>query len=230
MIQKNIRMKKNKLYAVDFNKNYSFEKAVFILKKQSSKKFIESVDVSISLNINTKYSDQNIRGTVVLPYGNGKNNIVGVFAQGKNFEIAKSLGADFVGMEDLFEKIKNGFYDFNVIISTPEAMSLVSQLGAILGPRNLMPNPKFGTVTENIADAVKDAKLGQIFYKNDKNGIIHSSIGKIDFSSEKIKSNLEALINSIKKNKPPKIKQFYIKNIFLSTTMGIGIKIKNDNL
>ena len=215
------RMKKiNEL--VDHDKNYSVLEAFDLLKKTASAKFNETVDVAINLGIDVKKSDQNVRGAVVLPNGTGKTVRVAVFTQGANAEAAKAAGAEKVGMEDLAAEIKAGANDFDVVIASPDAMRVVGQLGQILGPRGLMPNPKVGTVTPNVAQAVKNAKAGQVRYRNDKSGIIHAGIGKVDFDSNKLKENLEAIVSAVKKQKPATSKGTYIKKISVSTTMGAG--------
>lgn len=200
--------------------------AISNLKKNSRKTFIESFDVAIMLGINTKKTDQNIRGSTKLPHGTGKKITVAVFAHGKQAESAKEAGAEYIGMEDLLKKIKNNQIKFDVIVATPESMNMVSKIGSILGPKGLMPSYKLGTITENIFNIVKEIKNGQIRYKNDKNGIIHTSIGKTNFSKKKIKENLIHLINSLKKQKPSKSKGIYIKKIFLTTTMGKSIELE----
>ncbi|AEI75056.1 50S ribosomal protein L1 [Candidatus Moranella endobia PCVAL] len=212
------------------NKQYNFTEAVALLKELATAKFVESIDVAINLGIDARRSDQNIRGATVLPHGSGRRVRVAVFSQGTNAEVAKTAGADLVGMDDLANQIKIGDINFDVVIAAPEVMSFVSQLGHILGPRGLMPNPKFGTVTPNIAEAVKKAKAGQIRYRNDKNGIIHTTIGKVDFESEKLQENLEYLLMALKKAKPTQAKGFYIKKVSLSTTMGAGVVIDQSSL
>ena len=219
------RMKKiNEL--VDHDKNYSVLEAFDLLKKTASAKFNETVDVAINLGIDVKKSDQNVRGAVVLPNGTGKTVRVAVFTQ----EAAKAAGAEKVGMEDLAAEIKAGANDFDVVIASPDAMRVVGQLGQILGPRGLMPNPKVGTVTPNVAQAVKNAKAGQVRYRNDKSGIIHAGIGKVDFDSNKLKENLEAIVSAVKKQKPATSKGTYIKKISVSTTMGAGLALDLNTL
>lgn len=210
---------------VDRNKNYSVLEAFDLLKKTASAKFNETVDVAINLGIDPKKSDQNVRGAVVLPNGTGKSVRVAVFTQGANAEAAKAAGAEKVGMEELAAEIKGGALDFDVVIASPDAMRVVGQLGQILGPRGLMPNPKVGTVTPNVAQAVQNAKAGQVRYRNDKSGIIHAGIGKVDFESAKLKQNLEAIVSAVKKQKPASSKGTYIKKIAVSTTMGAGLSI-----
>jgi large subunit ribosomal protein L1 len=223
------RMKKiNEL--VDHDKNYSVLEAFDLLKKTASAKFNETVDVAINLGIDVKKSDQNVRGAVVLPNGTGKTVRVAVFTQGANAEAAKAAGAEKVGMEDLAAEIKAGANDFDVVIASQDAMRVVGQLGQILGPRGLMPNPKVGTVTPNVAQAVKNAKAGQVRYRNDKSGIIHAGIGKVDFDSNKLKENLEAIVSAVKKQKPATSKGTYIKKISVSTTMGAGLALDLNTL
>ncbi|PPI86650.1 50S ribosomal protein L1 [Candidatus Pantoea edessiphila] len=213
------------LNQIDVTKKYDFNEAVLILKKYAVSKFIESIDVAIHLSIDAKKSDQNIRSATILPHGTGRSLRIAVFAEGLKAEEAIKEGAIIVGMQDLVDEIKRGNLNFDVVISTPDAMHIVSQLGQILGTKGLMPNPKMGTVTSNIAKAVKNLKNNQIRYRNDKNGIIHTSIGKINFEVEKIKENLESLLIDLKKMKPIHAKGNYIKKISISTTMGIGINI-----
>lgn len=207
------------------NHSYNVSEAMDLLKQFASKKFKESVDVSINLGVDPRKSDQVVRSSTNLPKGTGKVVRVAVFAQGDNAEKAKAAGADIVGFEDLAEKIKAGQLDFDVVIATPDAMRIVGQLGTILGPRGLMPNPKVGTVTTNVESAVRDSKSGQVRYRTDKNGIIHCSIGKVDFVAQDIEENLVALIADLKKAKPSSAKGQYLKKITLSTTMGPGISI-----
>ncbi|CAL4042078.1 50S ribosomal protein L1 [Buchnera aphidicola] len=215
----------------DSKKNYHIDESLLLLKKFSTKKFNESIDVSIHLGIDSKKSEQNIRGYTLLPHGIGRIIKVAVFAKSeKHVKEAVSAGADFIGLEDLVEKIKNKVINFDIVIATPETMKIVGKLGTILGPRGLMPNPKLGTVTENIFKTVKNAKIGQIRYRNDKNGIIHASIGKINFLEKSIKENLYALLISLNKAKPSQSKGIYIKKIVLSTTMGAGLKIDQSTL
>lgn len=186
---------------VDVVKQYEINEAVALLKELATAKFVESVDVAVNLGIDARKSDQNVRGATVLPHGTGRSVRVAVFAQGANAEAAKEAGAELVGMDDLAAKVKAGEMDFDVVIASPDAMRVVGQLGQILGPRGLMPNPKVGTVTPNVAEAVKNAKAGQVRYRNDKNGIIHTTIGKVDFNEAQLKENLEALLVALKKSK-----------------------------
>jgi large subunit ribosomal protein L1 len=215
---------------VNGTKEYEINEAVALLQKFATAKFSESIDVAVNLGVDPRRSDQNVRGATVLPHGTGRDVRVAVFAQGANAEAAKAAGADIVGMDDLAAKVKAGEMDFDVVIASPDAMRVVGQLGQILGPRGLMPNPKVGTVTPNVADAVKNAKAGQVRYRNDKNGIIHSTIGKATFTAEQIKENLEALLVALKKGKPSGAKGQFIKKVSLSTTMGAGVKIDQATL
>ncbi len=215
---------------VDATKHYEVNEAVSLLKELASAKFVESVDVAVNLGIDARKSDQNVRGAIVLPHGTGRSVRVAVFAQGQNAQAATEAGAELVGMEDLAEGIKKGAMDFDVVIASPDAMRVVGQLGQILGPRGLMPNPKVGTVTPNVAEAVKNAKAGQIRYRNDKTGIIHTTIGKIDFDTEKLRENLVSLLAALKKAKPATAKGIYIKKISLSTTMGAGVILDQSTL
>lgn len=215
---------------VDATKEYEFDQAVAILKELATAKFAESVDVAVNLGIDARKSDQNVRGATVLPNGTGKDVRVAVFTQGASAEAAKAAGADVVGMDDLAEQVKRGELNFDVVVASPDAMRVVGQLGQILGPRGLMPNPKTGTVTPDVVTAVKNAKAGQVRYRNDKNGIIHASIGKIAFDADKIKENLEALLEALRKAKPSSAKGTYIKKVSLSTTMGAGVSIDKSSL
>lgn len=209
---------------------YSITDAIKLLKDLSTVKFKESVDVSINLGIDTRKSDQAVRGATVLPHGTGRTARVAVFAQGANAEAAKAAGADIIGFEDLADSIKAGNLDFDVVIASPDAMRIVGQLGQVLGPRGLMPNPKVGTVTPDVAGAVRNAKAGQVRYRADKGGIVHCTIGKLDFSSENLHQNLQALLSDIKKAKPSTAKGVYIKKITLSSTMGPGLSVEQSTL
>lgn len=215
---------------VEIGKEYDINEAVALLKELATAKFVESVDASINLGVDPRKSDQNVRGATVLPHGTGRTVRVAVFTQGANAEAAQQAGADLVGMEDLAEQVKKGEMNFDVVVASPDAMRVVGQLGQILGPRGLMPNPKTGTVTPNVAEAVKNAKAGQVRYRTDKNGIIHSTIGKVDFDGDKLKENLEALLGALNKAKPASAKGVYIKKINLSTTMGAGIVVDSSTL
>ena len=215
---------------VDSTKQYSIEDAVALLKELSNVKFAETVDVAISLGIDPRKSDQSVRGATTLPHGNGKSVRVAVFTQGANAEAAKAAGAEFVGMDELAAEIKAGKMDFDVVIASPDAMRVVGQLGQVLGPRGLMPNPKTGTVTPDVVTAVKNAKAGQVRYRAEKGGIVHGGLGKISFDTVAIKENLEALVNDLKKAKPSTSKGIYLKKISLSTTMGPGLVIDQASL
>jgi len=208
---------------VDPQKAYEITEAVGLLNELSSVKFKESIDVSINLGVDPRKSDQVVRGATVLPNGTGKQVRVAVFAQGDSAEQAKAAGADIVGMDDLAANVKAGQLDFDVVIASPDAMRVVGQLGQVLGPRGLMPNPRLGTVTPNVAEAVKNAKAGQVRYRTDKNGIIHGGVGQVGFEPQAIKQNVEALLSDLKKAKPASAKGVYVKKITLSTTMGAGI-------
>lgn len=206
-------------------KQYAVDDALALLKELSSVKFDESVDVAVNLGIDARKSDQSVRSSTVLPHGTGKKVRVAVFAQGANADAARNAGADIVGFEDLAEKIKAGNMDFDVVIASPDAMRVVGQLGQILGPRGLMPNPKVGTVTPNVAAAVTNAKAGQVRYRADKAGIIHCTIGKASFDVAALRENLGALLTDLNKAKPSGAKGIYLKKISLSTTMGPGLSV-----
>jgi large subunit ribosomal protein L1 len=225
-LSKRARLIREKVQARD----YEINEAVSLLKELATAKFKESVDVAVNLGIDARKSDQNVRGATVLPHGTGRSVRVAVFTSGANVEKAKAAGADLVGMEDLAELVKKGEMNFDVVIASPDAMRVVGMLGQILGPRGLMPNPKTGTVTPDVATAVTNAKSGQIRYRNDKNGIIHATIGKVDFDNDKLKENLEALLGALKKAKPSTSKGVYIKKVSLSTTMGAGVAIDQSSL
>ena len=210
---------------VEPNKLYELDEALKLVKEVASTKFDESVDVSVNLGIDARKSDQNVRGATVMPRGTGKSVRVAVFAQGEQADAAKAAGADIVGFEELAEDIKKGNMDFDICIATPDAMRVVGQLGQILGPRGLMPNPKVGTVTPDAAKAVQDAKPGQVQFRIDKAGIIHCSIGKASFEADALKENLNALIGALLKARPSSAKGQYFKKFTLSTTMGPGIAI-----
>ena len=216
--------------SIDSNRHYGLEEAISLLKKASNAKFNETIDISINLGIDAKKSEQNVRGSMVLPNGTGKKLKVIVFAQNEQVDAAKNAGADEVGLEDLAEKIKSGFREFDVVIATPDTMRIVGQLGQILGPKGMMPNPKDGTVTKNVEDAVIKAKTGQIRFRNDKGGVVHCSIGKIDFSEESIKENLESLLEEIIKSKPSSAKGVFIKKVTVSSTMSPGITIDHSTI
>ncbi|MEI8574928.1 50S ribosomal protein L1 [Methylomonas sp. BW4-1] len=212
------------------SKQYSVAEAVALLKEFANSKFDESVDVSVNLGVDPRKSDQNVRGASVLPNGTGKTVRVAVFTQGPNADAAREAGADIVGMDDLAEQVKRGEMNFDVVIASPDAMRVVGQLGQILGPRGLMPNPKVGTVTPDVVTAVKNAKSGQVRYRTDKSGIIHCSIGKVSFDETALKQNLEFLISDLKKAKPTAAKGVYLKKIALSSTMGPGLWIDQGSI
>ncbi|HKI74854.1 MAG TPA: 50S ribosomal protein L1 [Pseudomonadales bacterium] len=215
---------------VEPGRAYPIEEAVQILSDLSKVKFKESVDISINLGVDPRKSDQVVRGATVLPNGTGKDVRVAVFAQGDKADEAKEAGADIVGMDDLAASIKEGKLDFDVCIASPDAMRVVGQLGQILGPRGLMPNPRLGTVTPDVAEAVRNAKAGQVRYRTDKNGIVHGAVGKVGFDARAIKENIEALLVDLKKAKPASAKGTYVKKVVLSTTMGAGIPIDQTSL
>jgi large subunit ribosomal protein L1 len=215
---------------VSRGKQYPVEEALALLRELSSVKFTESVDVSINLGVDPRKSDQAVRGATVLPNGTGKAVRVAVFAQGANAESAREAGADIVGFEDLAEEVKQGNMDFDVVIASPDAMRVVGTLGQILGPRGLMPNPKVGTVTPDVATAVKNAKAGQVRYRTDKAGIIHAPIGRVDFQVDALKENLAALLADLMKAKPTSAKGVYMKKVSVSTTMGPGLHIDHSTL
>jgi large subunit ribosomal protein L1 len=215
---------------VDVTKEYEINEAVALLKELATAKFTESVDVAVNLGIDARKSDQNVRGATVLPHGTGRDVRVAVFTQGANADAAKEAGADLVGMEELADQVKKGEMNFDVVVASPDAMRVVGQLGQILGPRGLMPNPKTGTVTPNVAEAVKNAKAGQVRYRNDKNGIIHTTIGKVDFDANQLQENLESLLVAIKKAKPSQAKGTYLKKVSISTTMGAGVALDQATL
>ena len=221
---------KAQLAKVDRMKNYPLDEALKILKGTASAKFDESVDVSINLGIDAKKSDQNVRGTAVMPRGTGKKVRIAVFAEGNAAEAAKKAGADIVGFQDLADQIKAGKIEFDLAIATPEAMKIVGQLGQILGPRGLMPNPKVGTVTPNVAKAVESAKAGQAQFRTDKAGIVHCAIGKASFEAEALKENLMSLVAALNKVKPAASKGAFLKKVTISTTMGPGIRLDTSGL
>lgn len=209
---------------------YGFDEAIGLLKSIPAAKFVESVDVAVNLGVDSRKSDQVVRSSTVLPNGTGKTVRVAVFAQGANADAAKEAGADIVGFEDLADEVKKGNMNFDVVIATPDAMRVVGQLGQILGPRGLMPNPKVGTVTPDVVGAVKNAKAGQVRYRTDKNGIIHCTIGKISFEDAALRENLVALLDDLQKMKPSGAKGIYLKRITLSTTMGAGVMVEKSSL
>ncbi len=221
---------KNITGLVDRARSYALPEALDLVKKTATAKFDESVDVAVNLGIDAKKSDQVVRGSVVLPRGTGKKVRVAVFTQGANAEAAKAAGADVVGFDDLAEKIKGGFMDFDVVIASPDAMKVVGPLGQVLGPRGLMPNPKVGTVTPNVAEAVKNAKAGQVQYRADKAGIVQCTIGRASFPVEALAENFEALLGAINKSKPASTKGVYLKKVSVSSTMGVGIRVDHSTL
>lgn len=209
----------------DKNKLYPIIDAVSMVKAAATAKFDESIDIAINLGVDPRKSDQMIRGSIVLPHGTGKTLRIAVFAQGPAVQAAQAAGADIVGLEDLAEEIKKGNINFDIVIATPDTMRIVGTLGQILGPRGLMPNPKVGTVTADVATAVKNAKAGQVQYRTDKNGIIHTTVGRASFAADKLMGNLSVLVDAIVKAKPSGSKGQYLKRICLSSTMGIGVKV-----
>ena len=211
--------------SIDFSKAYSISEAINLVKNSATAKFDESIDVSFNLGVDPRKSDQVIRGSVVMPKGTGKVTRVAVFAQGANAEAAKEAGADIVGFDDLADEIKKGNLNFDVVIASPDAMRVVGQLGTILGPRGLMPNPKVGTVTPNVAEAVKNAKAGQVQYRTDKAGIVHATIGRASFSEADLQENFSAILDALVKAKPVTAKGLYLKKIAISSTMGIGVRV-----
>ena len=221
--------KKQKLIAekVDPDKVYTLDEAVDVLNAVSNGKFEESLDVSINLGVDPRKSDQVVRGATTLPHGTGKEMRVAVFAQGENAEKATAAGADVVGFEDLGEEIKSGKLDFDVLIATPDAMKIVGQLGKVLGPRGLMPNPKTGTVTPDVETAVKNSKAGQVQFRTDKAGLVHGRVGQLGFSAIQIKENIQALLNDLRKAKPASAKGVYLQKLTLSSTMGPGLSVEH---
>lgn len=215
---------------VEPGKVYGAEDAFTLLKELSAVKFVENVDVSVNLGVDPRKSDQVVRGSAILPHGIGKDVRVAVFTQGPNADAATEAGADRVGMEDLAEEMKGGNLNFDVVIASPDAMRVVGQLGRLLGPRGLMPNPKVGTVTPNVAEAVNNAKAGQVRYRTDKAGIIHCALGKIDFEPQKLRENLEALLVNLNKAKPTAAKGIYMRKVTVSSTMGPGLAVDHSAL
>lgn len=224
--------KKRKLIdqKIDSTKAYSVEEAVALLNEFASARFKESIDVAINLGVDPRKSDQVVRGSTLLPHGTGKTVRVAVFAQGENANKARDAGADIVGFDDLADSISAGNMNFDVVIATPDAMRVVGKLGQVLGPRGLMPNPKVGTVTADVAGAVRNAKAGQVRYRTDKKGIIHGGIGKIGFDAAAIQGNLEALLSDLKRAKPASSKGIYVQKVMLSSTMGPGVMIDQSTL
>lgn len=226
-LSKRVKAMKEK---VDRNKVYAFDNAVSIVKEFATAKFNESIDVAIQLGVDPKKSDQVVRGSVVLPAGTGKTVRVAVFASGDKAEAARAAGADIVGMEDLAERVKAGDMPFDVVIASPDTMRIVGTLGQILGPRGLMPNPKVGTVTPDVAGAVKNAKAGQVQYRTDKAGIIHATIGRKSFSDDQLKTNLAALLEALNKAKPASSKGVYLRRVAISSTMGAGVRVDHASI
>jgi large subunit ribosomal protein L1 len=215
---------------VDNHREYAIDEAFGLLSELASARFTESVEVAVNLGVDPRKADQMVRGSTVLPNGTGKATRVAVFAQGEQAETASAAGADVVGFEDLAERIQGGELDFDVVIATPDAMRVVGRLGQILGPRGLMPNPKVGTVTQDIAQAVKNAKAGQVRYRTDKNGIIHVPIGKVDFDAGALRENLQALLNDLNKAKPSTSKGTYMRRVSVASTMGPGLTVDKSSL
>jgi len=211
-------------------KQYPVDEAVALIKQFATAKFKEAVDVAVNLGIDASKSDQQVRGSTVMPHGIGKSVRVAVFTSGKNQDVARAAGADVVGLEDLAEKVKAGEINFDVVVASPDAMRVVGQLGQILGPRGLMPNPKVGTVTPDVGGAVRNAKAGQVRYRSDKAGVVHCTIGKADFDAQKIKENLIALLGDLQKAKPAAAKGIYIKKVSVSSTMGPGVAVDPSTL
>jgi large subunit ribosomal protein L1 len=224
---KNIRAAREK---INSEQVYAPTEAMSLVKDNARAKFVESIDVAVNLGIDPKKSDQVVRGSTVLPNGTGKTVRVAVFAQGDQAKVAEAAGADIVGFDDLADAVKKGEMNFDVVIATPDAMRVVGQLGQILGPRGLMPNPKVGTVTPDVENAVKNAKSGQVRYRADKTGIVHCSIGKVDFDAQKLVENLEALIGDLIKAKPSSAKGIYLKKVSVSSTMGVGVVVDQSAL
>jgi len=215
---------------IEIGKLYPVDEALSLIRETASARFAESVDVAVNLGVDPRKSDQVVRGSTVLPNGTGKSVRVAVFAEGANAEAAQEAGADVVGFEDLAERIKGGELDFDVVIASPDAMRVVGALGPILGPRGLMPNPKVGTVTPDVAGAVRNAKAGQVRYRTDRNGIVHCTIGKADFEVDQLRENLAALIADLQKAKPGTSKGIYLKRITVSSTMGAGVRVDQSSL
>jgi large subunit ribosomal protein L1 len=211
-------------------KTYAIDEAISIVQGFAKAKFRESVDVAVNLGIDASKSDQQVRGSTVMPHGIGKSVRVAVFTSGKNQDAARAAGADIVGLEDLAEKVKAGEMNFDVVVASPDAMRVVGQLGQILGPRGLMPNPKVGTVTPNVAEAVKNAKAGQVRYRADKAGVVHCTLGKADFDANQLKENLQALLQDLQKAKPAAAKGIYLRKISVSSTMGPGVPVEVSTL
>ncbi|MCG5549372.1 50S ribosomal protein L1 [Halorhodospira halochloris] len=215
---------------VDRTRQYSADEALGLVKELATARFDESIDVAVGLGVDPRKSDQIVRGSTVLPHGTGKSMRVAVFAQGDNAEAAKAKGADAVGMDDLAERMQNGELDYDVVIASPDAMGVVGKLGPVLGPRGLMPNPKTGTVSADVAGAVSNAKAGQVRYRTDRSGVIHSPIGRASFEVESLRENLQALLADLQKLKPSTSKGVYLKNISVSSTMGAGVRVDQSSV
>jgi large subunit ribosomal protein L1 len=211
-------------------KQYAIDEALGLVKQFATAKFDETVDVSVNLGVDASKSDQQVRGSTVLPHGTGKVVRVAVFTSGKNADAAREAGADIVGLEDLAEKVKAGELNFDVVVASPDAMRVVGQLGQILGPRGLMPNPKVGTVTPDVAGAVRNAKAGQVRFRTDKGGVIHCTIGKASFDTQKLRENLQALLNDLQKSKPASSKGVFLRRVAVSSTMGPGVPVDQSSL
>ena len=224
--------KRRKAFAakVDPKKTYAAAEALNLVKETATAKFDEAIDVAVNLGIDAKKGDQTVRGSVVLPAGTGRSVRVAVFAQGAKADEARAAGAEVVGFDDLAQKIKGGFLEFDVVIASPDAMRVVGQLGQILGPRGLMPNPKVGTVNADVAAAVRNAKAGQVQFRADKAGIVHCSIGRASFDVERLRSNLAALIDALQKAKPASVKGIYLRKLAVSSTMGVGVRVDPSSL
>ncbi len=230
MMNKNTKKRKELIKKIDIEKHYDLNEAIDILKDASSANFNETIDIAINLSLNSSKSDQAVKGVISLPHGVGKKLKVAVVAKGEKAEEAKKSGAEFVGDQDLIKTIESGKIDFDRLISTPDMMVEVAKLGKVLGPKGLMPNPKLGTVTNDISKAVKEATQGQLQYKNEKNGIIHAGVGKINFEKEQLIENIKTFIGIIIKNRPSGIKGNFIKKVSIASTMGLGIKLNVGNL
>ena len=226
------KTKRNKeiIKSVNLEKEYTISEAVAVLQNQSKVKFVESLDCAIRLGVDPRHADQMVRGTVSLPHGTGKTVKVLVIAKGSKIQEALDAGADYAGFEDYLEKIKNGWADVDVVVATPDSMAELGKLGKVLGPKGLMPNPKSGTVTMDVAKAVKEVKGGKIEFRVEKTGIVHTSLGKLNFGTEKLVDNTKVFLNTIIKMKPSSAKGQYIKSLFLSSTMGPGLKVAKDEL
>ena len=229
-MKKQTKNRKEKLANIDFSKSYNPVEAIKILKKNAFAKFDETLEIAINLKINSEKTDQNIKGVMNLPKGSGKSIRVAVIAKGDKAKEASEAGANIVGDEDLIQQVSSGQINFDLLIATPDMMPVIAKIGKILGPKGLMPNPKLGTVTQDVSTAVKNAKSGQVQYKNDKAGIVHAGIGKLNFKEEDLLENIKAFYNSINKNKPDTIKGSFIKKVTIASTMGFGLEINAGDL